>query len=61
MDNALDMTYQVVEALFGPDSAVPWWAWVAPFVLIFANQLMPMVAPDPAGAGSGKKGKKSKK
>ena len=43
--------------------SVPWWAWVAPMVLIFWKMLMPMVVPDTAGvgSGSGKKDKKSKK
>ncbi|MFC7533444.1 hypothetical protein [Actinoplanes sp. GCM10030250] len=65
MDAALDVAYPVVDALFGPDSDLPWWAWVAPLVMIFAKLLGPVVAPEAAGAGSGvrsgKKGKKSKK
>ncbi|BAL86601.1 hypothetical protein AMIS_13810 [Actinoplanes missouriensis 431] len=58
MDNALDVTYRVVEGLFGPESSIPWWAWVAPLLLIFWTMLMPSVAP--AAAGGGKKGKKGK-
>ncbi|MEV6301093.1 hypothetical protein AB0M02_16920 [Actinoplanes sp. NPDC051861] len=70
MENAFDVAYRVVEVLFGPDSGVPWWAWVAPLVMIFAKLLGPVVAPEAAGAGggtgsrsgsgSGKKGKKGK-
>ncbi|MEU4691068.1 hypothetical protein [Actinoplanes sp. NPDC023714] len=66
MESALDVSYQVVENVFGAGSGVPWWAWVAPMVLIFWKMLMPMVAPETAGAGTGsakkdKKDKKSKK
>ena len=62
MDNALDVTYRVVEGLFGPESSIPWWAWVAPLLLIFWKMLMPSVAPATAGAGKkGKKGKADKK
>jgi hypothetical protein len=61
VDSALDVTYQVVDGVFGPGSGVPWWAWVAPLVLVFWVMLMPVMAPASVETGSGKKGKKSKK
>ncbi|MEU4426281.1 hypothetical protein AB0F81_37140 [Actinoplanes sp. NPDC024001] len=61
MDAALDVAYQVVEALFGPGSGVPWWAWIAPLVMIFGRMVMPSLATETAGSRSGSKGKKGKK
>jgi hypothetical protein len=50
MDNAVDMAYRVVETLFGPDSGFPWWAWMAPVVLIFARLMYPVMFPEAAAA-----------
>ena len=61
MELAMDVAHQVVEALFGPGSGVPWWAWVAPLVMIFGRLLMPSVVTEASGPRSGKKGKKPKK
>lgn len=61
MDTVLDVAYKVVEALFGPGSTVPWWAWVAPLVMIFGRLLVPELVPQTAHGSSGKKDKKSKK
>jgi hypothetical protein len=63
MDAAMDMAYRIIDAMFGAESTVPWWAWCAPLVMIFAKLLGPVVAPETAGGsgGSGKKGKKAKK
>jgi hypothetical protein len=61
MDSALEVAYQVVDALFGPSSTVPWWAWVALLAMIFGKLLMPTMDPQTGRSGSGKKGKKAKK
>ncbi|MBG0568107.1 hypothetical protein [Actinoplanes aureus] len=63
MDAALDVAYQVVDALFGPGSTVPWWAWIAPLVMIFGRLMMPALVPQtaPAKFGKDKKSKKAKK
>ncbi|WP_229073860.1 hypothetical protein [Actinoplanes sp. DH11] len=62
MDDALDVSYQVVDGLFGPGSGVPWWAWIAPLVLVFGKLLMPSAEPaTTAAAPAGKKSKKAKK
>ncbi|AEV82506.1 hypothetical protein ACWT_1488 [Actinoplanes sp. SE50] len=50
MDSAVDMAYRVVEALFGPDSGIPWWAWLAPIAILFARLLYPMMFPEAAAA-----------
>ena len=65
MENAADVAYRVITELFGPDSGVPVWAWIAPLVMIFGRLLMPIVVPETAGAKAGgkskKKSRKSKK
>ncbi|MBW6436762.1 hypothetical protein KZ829_23755 [Actinoplanes hulinensis] len=72
MDTAVEVSYGVAELLFGPNSLVPWWAWLAPFAMIFLKLLAPVLLPEVAEArwGSGsdaertrrsKKSKKSKK
>jgi hypothetical protein len=67
VDSAFDVAYQVVDGVFGPGSGVPWWAWIAPVVLVFWAMLLPVMAPSAvdtgggSGSGSGKKGKKSMK
>ncbi|WP_436522258.1 hypothetical protein [Actinoplanes sp. HUAS TT8] len=50
MDNAVDMAYRVVEALFGPDSGIPWWAWLAPIGLVLARLMYPVMFPEAAAA-----------
>ena len=61
MDNAADVAYRVADVLATSGSAVPWWAWVAPFAMVFGRLMMPMVAPESAGPGDGKSGKGGKK
>ncbi|GIF11763.1 hypothetical protein [Actinoplanes teichomyceticus] len=50
MDDGVDMPYRVVGALFGPESGIPWWAWLAPLILIFAKLLYPVMFPLAAAA-----------
>ncbi|BCY06462.1 hypothetical protein [Actinoplanes sp. L3-i22] len=50
MDSAVDDAYTVVEALFGPESGIPWWAWLAPIILIFARLMYPLMFPEAAAA-----------
>ncbi|KHD76590.1 hypothetical protein [Actinoplanes utahensis] len=60
----------MADMLLGPNSLVPWWAWLAPLAMIFMKFLAPVFLPEVAeakwaserddGKGS-KKGKKSKK
>jgi hypothetical protein len=50
MDNAVDDAYQVVETLFGTDSGIPWWAWMAPILLLFGRLLYPVFFPEAAAA-----------
>jgi hypothetical protein len=52
MDSAVDDAYTVVEALFGPESGIPWWAWLAPIILIFARMMYPVMFPGAAAAES---------
>jgi hypothetical protein len=72
MDTAVEVSYDVVGMLFGPDSLLPWWAWLAPLAMIFLKLLSPVLVPEVAeaqrGSGgggkqvkSGKKGKKAAK
>lgn len=37
----MEMAYEIAGDLFGPASPVPWWAWVALLVMIFAGLLVP--------------------
>ncbi|MFC4064081.1 hypothetical protein ACFO0C_04010 [Actinoplanes subglobosus] len=66
------MSYDVVGMLMGPDSLVPWWAWLAPLAMIFLKLLSPVLVPEVAesrwgseqggkDSKNGKKGKKDKK
>jgi hypothetical protein len=50
MDNAVDMAYRMVGALFGPDSGVPWWAWLAPISIVLARLMYPVMFPEAAAA-----------
>ncbi|GAA4599597.1 hypothetical protein BJY16_003133 [Actinoplanes octamycinicus] len=50
MDSAVDDAYQVVEALFGPESGIPWWAWMAPIMLLLGRLLYPVFFPEAAAA-----------
>ncbi|BEL09170.1 hypothetical protein Q0Z83_073610 [Actinoplanes sichuanensis] len=72
MDTAVEVSYGVVGMLMGPDSLVPWWAWLAPLAMVFLKLLSPVLVPEVAEArwgseqdgkdsGNGKKGKKDKK
>ncbi|GAA2648823.1 hypothetical protein [Paractinoplanes durhamensis] len=75
MDQILDKAYTVTSNLFGPESGIPWWAWMAVLIAVFWKVLIPeqktaqqraaerdeqMLAELFAGEG-GKKGKKKKK
>ncbi|MEV4279528.1 hypothetical protein [Actinoplanes xinjiangensis] len=66
MDTAVEVSYGVVDMLTGPDSLVPWWAWLAPLAMVFLKLLSPVLVPEVAESRwgsekSGKKGKKGKK
>ncbi len=66
MDTAVEVSYDVVGMLMGPDSLVPWWAWLAPLAMVFLKLLSPVLVPEVAESQwgsetSGKKGKKNKK
>lgn len=65
MDTTVEVSYDVAGMLFGQDSLVPWWAWLAPLAVIFLKLLSPVLIPEVAEAKwiserDGKKGKKSK-
>jgi hypothetical protein len=76
MDQALDKAYTVTSNLFGPESGIPWWAWMAVLIAVFWKVLIPeqktaqqraherdeqMLAEIFTAEGGGKKGKKAKK
>jgi hypothetical protein len=66
MDTAVEVSYDVVGMLMGPDSLVPWWAWLAPLAMIFLKLLSPVLVPEVAESGwasenGGKDSKKGKK
>lgn len=69
MDTAVEVSYDVVGMLIGPDSLVPWWAWLAPLAMVFLKLLSPVLIPEVAEAdrvsgkdsSNGKKTKKGKK
>jgi hypothetical protein len=74
MDQYIDTAYKVTSALFGPESHIPWWAWIAVIVALFWKVLIPeprttadrdelMLAAltEDMADGSGKKKKKKKK
>jgi hypothetical protein len=52
MDAAVDDAYQVVETLFGSESGIPWWAWMAPIILLFGRLLYPVFFPEAAAAAA---------
>jgi hypothetical protein len=60
MDTAVEVSYDVVGMLFGPDSLLPWWAWLAPLAMIFLKLLSPVLIPEVAEAkwGSDRDAKK---
>jgi hypothetical protein len=75
MDQYINSAVDVTSQLFGPDSGVPWWAWLFVLVAVFWKVMIPerqtaadrdnamaesLLAEAGAGAG-GKKGKKAKK
>ncbi|GAB2612126.1 hypothetical protein Aab01nite_67720 [Paractinoplanes abujensis] len=35
MEQYLDTASTVTKALFGPESGIPWWAWIAVIVAVF--------------------------
>ncbi len=41
MDQYINTAYTVSQALFGPDSGIPWWAWIALIVALFWKVLVP--------------------
>ncbi|WP_430789833.1 hypothetical protein [Actinoplanes sp. G11-F43] len=66
MDTAVEVSYALVDMLTGPDSLVPWWAWLAPLAMIFLKLLSPVLLPEEEEASldtglDGKKIKKNKK
>jgi hypothetical protein len=50
MDDTVDMAYRTVDALFGPDSGIPWWAWLAPIFVVVARMMYPVMFPEAAAA-----------
>ncbi len=50
MDGAVDVANRMVEALFGPDGDIPWWAWLAPIMLLLAKLMYPVAFPETATA-----------
>jgi hypothetical protein len=66
MDTAVEVSYDVVGLLMGPDSLVPWWAWLAPLAMIFLKLLSPVLVPEVGESRwnsekADKKGRKEKK
>ena len=69
MDTTVETSYDVVGMLFGADSLLPWWAWLAPLAMVFLKLLSPVLIPEVAeakwssekDAKGAKKDKKSKK
>ncbi|WP_199511656.1 hypothetical protein [Nucisporomicrobium flavum] len=44
MDAYLDVAYQWMSNLIGPQSVIPWWAWVAALGMVFWGLLAPGLA-----------------
>ena len=76
MNQIVDTAYGVSSQVFGPDSGIPWWAWVFVLVALFWKVAVPepktarqtaeerdqaLIAELSAGDGGKKKGKKGKK
>ncbi|WP_433373827.1 hypothetical protein ACQPZX_02660 [Actinoplanes sp. CA-142083] len=76
MDQIMDNAYTVTSNLFGPESGIPWWAWLFVIAAIMFKFLVPepktvrdiaderdqMLLNELLGGGEGgKKGKKDKK
>ncbi|GID33339.1 hypothetical protein [Paractinoplanes brasiliensis] len=73
MEQYLDTASAVTDALFGPESGIPWWAWLVVIVAVFWKVAVrePKNAREAAGErdsvmlgamfGDDKKGKKKKK
>ena len=75
MNQVLDDAYTVTSQLFGPESGIPWWAWVLVLGAIMFKFLVSapktahevsderdrMMLEEMLGGGTGKKGKKDKK
>jgi cyanate permease len=76
MAQYLDTASAVSDQLFGPESAIPWWAWIAVLIAVFWKLLVPerqtaresaeerdtaMLAGLFEEENGGKKGKKDKK
>ncbi|GIF01482.1 hypothetical protein [Paractinoplanes rishiriensis] len=76
MNEIADTAYNVTSQIFGPESGVPWWAWMFVLVAMFWKVAVsePKTAQEAAedrdraliaeiadGNGGGKKGKKGKK
>jgi len=53
MDQIMDDAYTVTSNLFGPESGIPWWAWLFVVVQLAAasrGRHAPPIAPVPAPA-----------
>ncbi|MEV4345234.1 hypothetical protein AB0J83_12225 [Actinoplanes sp. NPDC049596] len=75
MEQYIDSAYDVTSQLFGPESGVPWWAWIVVAAAFFWKLAVrePKTADEAAherdevmlngmfADGGGKKGKKKKK
>jgi len=72
MSQYLDTAYNVTSQLFGPESGIPWWAWMFVLVAMMWKVLVPepktarqhaedrerMILAELTGDGGGKKSKK---
>jgi hypothetical protein len=75
MSEAINTAYDVSGQLFGPESGIPWWAWVFVVVALFWKLAVPeqktarltaeerdeQMLTELFGTQDGKKGKKAKK
>ncbi|MFI5897609.1 hypothetical protein ACIA5D_46735 [Actinoplanes sp. NPDC051513] len=75
MDQIVDNAYTVTSNLFGPESGIPWWAWLLVVAAIMFKILVPppktvrdiaderdqMMLDQLLGVDGGKKGKKKDK
>jgi hypothetical protein len=40
----MNTAYDVTTQLFGPDSGIPWWAWVFVLLAVFFKVLVPLTS-----------------
>jgi hypothetical protein len=44
MDQYMNTAYDVTTQLFGPESGIPWWAWVFVVLAVFFKVLVPQTS-----------------